>query len=61
MGAVEHRHLVVVERGAGNVGQRIELQQRLGLRAHGDNIAGIRHPGGGIVNGDRLAEWVEYG
>ena len=37
------------------------MQQRLGLRADGDHVAGVWHPGGGVVNGDRLAEWIEYG
>ncbi len=59
MAAVENRHLVVIERIAGNVGQRIELQQGLRLRADRDHIAGKGQPGCGIEDEDRLAEGVE--
>ena len=39
--------------------RRIELQQRLRLRADRDHIAGKRQPGCGIVDDHRLAERVD--
>ncbi len=59
MGAVENRHLVVIERVAVNVRQGIELQQRLRLGADRDDIAGKRQASCGIVDDDRLAERVD--
>src|ERR1700722_17368635 len=59
MAAIEHRNLVVVERVTANVGRRIKLQQRLGLGADRNHVAGKRRMGRGVVDDNRLAKWVE--
>ena len=59
MGAVKNRYLVVIEGITGNVGCGIEFQQRLGLRADRDYIAGKRLTGFGIVDDDGLSKRID--
>ncbi len=59
MGAVKNRYLVVIERITRNVGCGIELQQRLGLGADRDHVAGKRLAGFGIVDDDGLSKRVD--
>ena len=53
-----HRRLIVIACHISDVGQRIELQQRLRLRTDRNLIIRVGRARGGIVDGHRLAERI---
>ena len=59
MAAVENCPLIVIKRIAGNVWQRIKLQQSLCLRADRYNVAGEWQAGCRIEDSHRLAKRVK--